>query len=158
MTTTNTTDTVNANVPAALNSRVIGVAHYAVRACLEGVLGRHGATFQQSVTLRVVVVAGGSLDRDALVRDVIGSLKVDESEVRGVIGELTAAGLLEEDPTEPSRLRPTDAGRELYEITTAESAELSARLYAGIPAEDLAVAGRVLGLIRDRANAELAAA
>ncbi|MFF4961701.1 MarR family transcriptional regulator [Streptomyces sp. NPDC001222] len=139
-----------------VNGRVIALAHYSARALLEGVLDRHGATFHQSVTLRAVVVAGGSVGRHQLVSDVTGSLKTDESVVRGVIEELTVAKLLEEDPAEASRLRLTDAGRELYESTTAETAEISSRLYAGIPAEDLAVAGRVLALITERANAELA--
>lgn len=140
------------------NSRLIALAHYAARALLEGVLERHGATFHQSVTLRAVVVAGESIGQDRLVEDVRGSLKTDASVVRGVIDELLAAKLLEEPPGEPSRLRLTDTGRELFEATTAETAELSARLYAGIPAEDLAVAGRVLTLVTERANAELAGA
>ncbi|MFH8839335.1 MarR family transcriptional regulator [Streptomyces sp. NPDC017868] len=140
------------------NGRVIALAHYAARALLEGVLTRHGATFEQSVTLRAVVAAGGSVDRDRLVADVIGSLKADEPAVRGVIDGLTAARLLEQDPAQASRLRLTGAGRELYDSTTAETAEISARLYAGIPAEDLAVAGRVLTLVTERANAELAGA
>ncbi|WP_426362215.1 MarR family transcriptional regulator [Streptomyces sp. E-08] len=138
------------------NGRVIALAHYSARALLEGVLTRHGATFEQSVTLRAVVTAGDSVDRDALVSDVIGSLKAAESVVRGVIDGLTATKLLEQDPAEASRLRVTAAGRELYETTTAETAEISARLYAGIPAEDLATAGRVLTLLTERANAELA--
>ncbi|MEV7690869.1 MarR family transcriptional regulator [Streptomyces bungoensis] len=141
----------------AVNGRVIALAHYAARALLEGVLTRRGATFHQNVTLRAVVAAGGSLDRGELVADVTGSLKVDEAVVLGTVGELTAAGLLEQDPARPSRLRLTDAGRELYESAAAETAGISARLYAGIPAEDLAVAGRVLELITRRANAELAA-
>ncbi|MGW0883186.1 MarR family transcriptional regulator [Streptomyces sp. NPDC002671] len=139
-----------------VNPRVIALAHYAGRALLEGVLARHGATFHQSVTLRAVMVAGESIGREELVADVTGSLKTDESVVRGVIEELTATKLLEELPAEASRIRLTDAGRELHETTTAETAEISARLYAGIPAEDLAVAGRVLALITERANAELA--
>ncbi|MET8953793.1 MarR family transcriptional regulator [Streptomyces sp. NPDC004393] len=143
-------------IASQVNGRVIALAHYSARALLEGVLDRHGATFHQSVTLRAVVVAGGSIGRDELVGDVTGSLKTDESVVRGVIEELTAAKLLEEDPAEASRMRLTDAGRELYESTTAETAEISSRLYAGIPAEDLAVAGRVLALITERANAESA--
>ncbi|MFI2373321.1 MarR family transcriptional regulator [Streptomyces sp. NPDC018833] len=139
-----------------VNGRVIALAHHAGRALLEGVLARHGATFHQSVTLRAVVVAGESITCDELVGDVTGSLKTEESVVRGAIEELTAAKLLEEDPSEASRTRLTDAGRELYESTAAETAEISARLYAGIPAEDLAIAGRVLALVTDRANAELA--
>ncbi|MFE9171910.1 MarR family transcriptional regulator [Streptomyces kebangsaanensis] len=141
-----------------VNGRVIALAHYAGRALLEGVLARHGATFHQSVTLRAVVVAGESIGWDELVGDVTGSLKTDESVVRGVVEELTATKLLEEDPVDASRMRLTDAGRELHESTTAETAEISARLYAGIPAEDLAIAGRVLALITKRANAELAGA
>ncbi|MFI8763690.1 MarR family winged helix-turn-helix transcriptional regulator [Streptomyces sp. R-07] len=140
------------------NGRVIALAHYAARALLEGVLTRHGATFEQSVTLRAVVSAGDSVERDALVTDVIGSLKTGESTVLGVIDGLTAAKLLEQDPAQASRLRLTQAGRELYESTTAETAEISARLYADIPAEDLAVAGRVLTLITQRANTELSGA
>ncbi|MFJ8200986.1 MarR family transcriptional regulator [Streptomyces sp. NPDC096152] len=139
-----------------VNGRVIALAHYAARALLEGVLARHGATFHQSVTLRAVVVAGESLGRDELVGDVSGSLKTDESIVRGVVEELTAMKLLEEDPAVASRIRLTAAGQKLYESTTAETAEISARLCAGIPAEELAVAGRVLSLITERANAELA--
>ncbi|MEV4428969.1 MarR family transcriptional regulator [Streptomyces sp. NPDC049602] len=140
------------------NGRVIALAHYAARALLEGVLTRHGATFEQSVTLRAVVSAGDSVERDALVTDVIGSLKTGESTVLGVIDGLTAAKLLEQDPAQASRLRLTPAGRELYESTAAETAEISARLYADIPAEDLAVAGRVLTLITQRANTELSGA
>ncbi|MER7949386.1 MarR family transcriptional regulator [Streptomyces sp. NPDC096079] len=140
------------------NGRVIALAHYSARALLEGVLTRHGATFEQSVTLRAVAVAGDSVGRDGLVADVVGSLKTGEPAVRGVIDGLTATGLLEEDPADASRLRLTDAGRELYETTTAETAAISGRLYADIPAEDLAVAGRVLTLLTARANAELAKA
>ncbi|MFE1907038.1 MarR family transcriptional regulator [Streptomyces gardneri] len=155
MTTTPITSTTPA--PSA-NGRVVALAFFAARAVLEGVLTRHGITYHQSVTLRAVVVAGGSIGRDELVVEVNGSLKTDESFVRGVVDELTAGKLLEEDPADASRLRLTDAGRELDAVTSAESAEISARLYAGIPAEDLATAGRVLTLVTERANAELAGA
>lgn len=143
-------------VAPTVNGRTIALAHYAARALLEGVLARHGATFHQSVTLRAVVLAGGAIGREQLVADVDGSLKAGEAVVRGVVEELMSAALLEEDPDRPSRLRLADAGRELYESTTAETAGISARLYAGIPAEDLAVGGRVLALVTERANTELA--
>jgi DNA-binding MarR family transcriptional regulator len=54
-------------------------------------------------------------------------------------------------------VRITDAGRELFETTSAGTAPITARVYAGIPAEDLAAAGRVLSLVTERADAELAA-
>ncbi|MFI1657772.1 MarR family winged helix-turn-helix transcriptional regulator [Streptomyces sp. NPDC020472] len=140
------------------NGRVIALAHYAARAVLESVLTRHDTTFQQSVTLKSVSLAGGSVTPDHLVADVVHSLKIEESAVREVVDGLTAARLLETDPTDASRLRLTPAGQELLDTTTAETAEITARLYADIPAEDLAVAGRVLALVTERANAELARA
>ncbi|WP_035844370.1 winged helix DNA-binding protein [Kitasatospora azatica] len=140
------------------NARAIALAHYAGRALLEGVLARHGATFHQSVTLRAVLAAGESIGRDQLLAEVTGSLKAEESLVGSVIEELTAAKLLEQDPAQASRVRLTAAGRELYQSSAAETAEISARLYAGIPAEDLATVGRVLALVTERANAELAGA
>lgn len=138
-----------------LDPRVIALAHYASRALLERVLARHGATFQQSVTLRLVNVADGPVERDHLVDGVVGALKIDAAKAHSVVDELIAAQLLA--PQEPSRVRITDAGRELYERTSAETAPISARVYADIPTEDPAAAGRVLTLITERANAELAA-
>ncbi|CAM5250426.1 MarR family winged helix-turn-helix transcriptional regulator [Streptomyces griseomycini] len=142
--------------PPLVNGRVIGLAHYAGRAVLESVLVRHGVTFQQSVALRAVVVSGpGPVDRARLAGDVSGSLKIPPAEADGVVDELIASGLLA--PHEPSGVRITDAGREVHERSSAETGVISARIYSGIPAEDLAVAGRVLTLVTERADAELAA-
>ncbi|MET9390389.1 MarR family transcriptional regulator [Streptomyces sp. NPDC006624] len=138
-----------------LDPRVIALAHYAGRAVLERVLARHGVTFQQSVTLRPAAVADGPVARAQLVDGVTGALKIGEEEVNGVIDELIAARWLAPDGV--SRVRITDAGRELYAAASGETAPVSARIYQGIPREDLAVAGRVLSLITERADAELAA-
>ncbi|MBE8476425.1 winged helix DNA-binding protein [Streptomyces justiciae] len=140
--------------PPLLNPRVIALAHYAARAVLEQVLARHDMTFQQSVTLRLAAVADGPVEREHIVDGVVGSLKIDAAEARSVVDELLAAQLLA--PEELSQVRITEAGRKLYDTTSAATAPLSARVYAGIPEEDLAVAGRVLTLITERANAELA--
>ncbi|KMS77359.1 hypothetical protein ACM01_01700 [Streptomyces viridochromogenes] len=138
-----------------LNPRVIALAHYASRALLENVLTRHGATFQQSVTLRLVAIADEPVARDHLVGGVVGALKIDAAAAHAVVDELITAGLLA--PQEPSRVRITEAGRELHATTTAGTAPITARIYAGIPTEELAAAGRVLSLITERADAELAA-
>lgn len=137
-----------------VNPRVIALAHYAARALLEQVLTRHGATFQQSVTLRLVAIADGPVERDHVVDGVVGALKIDAAEAHSVVEELIAAELLA--PQEPSLVRITDAGRELHDRTSAATAPITSRIYTGIPAEDLAIAGRVLTLITERANAELA--
>jgi DNA-binding MarR family transcriptional regulator len=152
--------TATASAPAAtptapsLNSRVIALAHYAARAVLESVLVRHGLVFQESVTLRVVAVAEAPVQRDALVGEVVDALKADPDDVHRTVAALAEKGLV---TAEGAVVRITDAGRELYGRISAETREISARIYAGIPEEDLAVAGRVLTLVTERENAELAA-
>ncbi|MET8080966.1 MarR family transcriptional regulator [Streptomyces sp. NPDC005303] len=138
-----------------LGPRVIGLAHYAGRALLEHVLARHGATFQQSVTLRLAAVAEGPVERAGIVEGLVGALKIDAAEAHSLVDELISTGLLARH--ESSRVRITDAGRALFEATSAATAPVTARVYAGIPAQDLAVAGRVLALITERADDELAA-
>ncbi|MER7895708.1 MarR family transcriptional regulator [Streptomyces sp. NPDC096046] len=138
-----------------VDPRVIALAHYAGRALLENVLARQGITFQQSVTLRLAAVADGPVRREQLTDGVTGALKIGATEAQQVLDELVAARLL--TPDGPSEVRITDAGRELYATTSGETAPITARIYDGIPAEDLAVTGRVLSLITGRADAELAA-
>lgn len=137
-----------------VDGRVIGLAHYAGRAALESVLTRYGLGFQQQITLRLVAVADGPVGHDRLVGEVVAALKTDETAVRGVVDELIAAKLLQ---SETSDVRITDAGRELYDRIATETGAISARIYADIPAADLATAGRVLTLVTERADAELAA-
>ncbi|GAB2761063.1 hypothetical protein GCM10027072_69300 [Streptomyces bullii] len=139
-----------------VDPRVIGLAHYASRAVLETVLARHGATFQQSVALRLAAVADGAAERDRLVDGMVGTLKIDAADAHTVIDELIAGQLLAPEEA-PSQVRITDAGRRLYERVSTETRPITARIYAGLPAEDLAVAGRVLTHITERANAELTA-
>ncbi|WP_370413582.1 MarR family transcriptional regulator [Streptomyces fradiae] len=151
-TPTHTTTSVS-TAPAA-DARSLGLAHYAARGVLEHVLARHGATFQQQIALRAAVTAEAPQTADALVARVQSSLKADPADIRVTLDELRDRGLLVADG---SHLRPTDAGRELLAAITAETAPVSARVWGGIPAEDLAAAGRVLALVTARANAELAA-
>lgn len=149
------TTTAHASAPApAMDSRLIGVAHYAARAVLEQVLSRHNVTFQEMATLRPVAAAGGPVAHDQLVGRTVAALKVDEAEVREVIGALIAKGLLAADGPQ---LRITDAGQTFYADAGAATSEIGARIYAGIPAEDLAAAARVLTTVTERADAELAA-
>ncbi|MFI1164612.1 MarR family transcriptional regulator [Streptomyces sp. NPDC020801] len=138
-----------------VDGRVIGLAHYAARAVLESVLERHDVTFRQFVTLRLAATADGTLERARLAGGVAGSLKVPAAEADGTIEELISAGLLAAE--EPSRIRITDAGRERYDTGSAETATVADRIYAGIPDEDRAVAGRVLTLVTERAETELGA-
>ncbi|WP_329334724.1 MarR family transcriptional regulator [Streptomyces sp. NBC_01352] len=137
-----------------VDGRVIALAHYAGRAVLESVLVRHAMTFQQSVTLRPVAVADAAVERDALVAQIVDALKIEAADVHGVVEELAAKQLI---TTEGPKVLITDAGRELQTEVSTETGKISARIYDGISAQDLATAGRVLALVTERANAELAA-
>ncbi|MFJ4340430.1 MarR family transcriptional regulator [Streptomyces sp. NPDC088915] len=136
------------------DSRALALAHYAARGVLEHVLARHGVTFQQQVALRAAATAEGPQTPDGLVALVRGLLKADPDGVRATLDDLLAQRLLVADG---AHLRPTAAGRDLLAAVGAETAPVSARIWGGIPAEDLAAAGRVLALVTARADAELAA-
>jgi DNA-binding MarR family transcriptional regulator len=137
-----------------VNGGVIGVAHYAGRAIVEHVLARHGMAFQQQITLRPVAEADAPVERDELVAHITDALKTDPAGVHDTIEELAARRLV---ATEGSKVLITDAGRDLYAEVSGEVGKISARIYAGVSAADLATAGRVLDLVTERANAELAA-
>ncbi|MFD0261718.1 hypothetical protein ACFVH7_26015 [Kitasatospora indigofera] len=140
----------------SLNGQVIGLAHYATRALLERDLARTGSTFLQSVALNATADGGGSADRGQLVARLAGSLKIDDDSALATLAGLTDTGLLEEPPTEPSRLRLTAAGQERQDRIRDAVGEITARLYGGFSPEELAVAGRVVATVTARANAELA--
>ncbi|MGW5498268.1 MarR family transcriptional regulator [Streptomyces olivaceoviridis] len=148
-----TTTASTATAPVA-DARALALAHYAARSVLEHVLARYGATFQQQVALRAAITTETPQTSDDLITQVQGSLKADPADIRATLDELLAKELLVADG---AHLRPTDAGRELFAATGAETAPISARIWGGIPAEDLTAAGRVLALVAERANAELAA-
>ncbi|GAA2112707.1 MarR family transcriptional regulator [Streptomyces synnematoformans] len=145
--------------PAA-DARTLALAHYAARGVLERILDRHGITFQQQVALRTAATAATAATADspqtpdALAARIEGYLKADPADVRATLDELLARQLL---GTDGAHLHPTDAGRELLAAVAAEVAPVSARIWSGIPAEDLAAAGRVLAQVNERADAELAA-
>ncbi len=89
------------------DSRLIALAHYAARGVLESVLGRHGLTFQQSVTLRPVALSDAPVSREALVAEVCHALKADPDDIHGVVDELIGKGLVVD---ERDGLRVSPAG------------------------------------------------
>jgi DNA-binding MarR family transcriptional regulator len=136
------------------DARTLALAHYAARGVLEHVLSRHGLKFQQQITLRAAATAAAPLTPTELVTQVRGSLKADPADIRATIDALLAKKLL---VTEGAYLRPTEVGREVLAAAATDTAPFAARIWGGIPTEDLAAAGRVLALVAERANAELAA-
>ncbi|MGK5740594.1 MarR family winged helix-turn-helix transcriptional regulator [Micromonospora sp. URMC 103] len=141
----------------SLNGQVIGQTHYATRALLERELARLGVSFHQSVALNAAAAEGGSTIRAHLVARMTGTLKLDESTVHTVLDGLATADLLRPHPSDASTLTLTDAGRAAQRGVADAVADITERLYAEIPDADLAAAGRVLTLVRQRADRELAA-
>ncbi|MER6119718.1 hypothetical protein [Streptomyces sp. NPDC001743] len=139
-----------------VNGQVIGQAHYATRAVLEGLLAADGTTFHESVALNATADNGGSIDRHRLVERMTSTLKTDTLTVEAVLAGLITQGLLEEQPGDAARLAQTAAGDALHRRHRAGIAEITTRLYADLPAEDLATAARVLTEVTARANAVLA--
>ncbi|MEU1745290.1 MarR family winged helix-turn-helix transcriptional regulator [Micromonospora arida] len=139
-----------------LNGQVIGQAHYATRALLERAIGPLGVTFNQVVALHVL--AQGPVERAHLTHRVTSTLKIDESAVHQVIAQLVDAGLAQVDGPSPATggdeplVALTDTGRATQRGVVAAVADLSARLYGDIPADEASTAARVLTLVTERAN------
>ncbi|MEU9094451.1 hypothetical protein ACIOEW_27160 [Streptomyces sp. NPDC087901] len=140
----------------SVNGQVIGQAHYATRAVLERLLAETGATFHQSVALNATADSDGIIERDRLVERMTSTLKVDAMTAEAALSGLLAQGLLEEQSADVARLALTAAGREAHRAQRAGIATITTRLYADLPAEDMAAAGRVLTELTARANAVLA--
>ncbi len=139
-----------------LNTQVIGKTESALGALLAPVLAEAGLTFPQWLVLVTATASdanGTAADRDQLVATIADARKTDPAEVEAAIGALVAAGALEAGS---AQVRLTDAGRASHRQARARLEEITARLF-DFPAEDLAVAGRVLGTITERANAVLTA-
>ncbi|MGW3617711.1 MarR family winged helix-turn-helix transcriptional regulator [Micromonospora arida] len=139
-----------------LNGQVIGQAHYATRALLERAIGPLGVTFNQVVALHVL--AQGPVERAHLTHRVTSTRKIDESAVHQVIAQLVDAGLAQVDGPSPATggdeplVALTDAGCATQRSVVAAVADLSARLYGDIPADEASTAARVLTLVTERAN------
>lgn len=134
------------------STQLIGQTEKTLNAILDRLLAGTGLDEPQWVTLTVAVMSGESADRDAFASRIAGSLKISEDEARTRIDELVAAGLLGEG----SPVRVTDAGKQLQARIRGEVARITERMWGDLPPDDLAVAGRVLTTVLERANAELA--
>ena len=132
-----------------LNGQVIGEAQRAVQILLDQLLSRTGTTFHQWVALNTIAAGGGSATLDQLETRMTIGLQIDVGAVARILDELAAAGLIDGGSF-------TAAGRDRHAGIQAGIAAITARLYADVPAEDLAVAGRVLSTVTARARAAVA--
>lgn len=134
-------------------TQIIGQTEKALNAILGRLLAGSDVTEPQWVALTLVAMGGGSVERSQLTARVGGALKSTEQATGALIGELVAAGWLEDDG---STVSATEAGRQLQTRVRSTVGEITERLWGDLPADDLATAGQVLGTVLERANAELA--
>jgi hypothetical protein len=137
--------------------QVLGLAEKTLNAILDRQLAGTGLTEPQWVTL-TLAASGAATRRDQLAGRVAGALKVSGEQARARIAELAAAQLVAAPGGDGALVQVTDAGQQLYGTVRAAAGQITQRLWGDLPAEDLAVAGRVLSIVTDRANAELAGA
>jgi hypothetical protein len=138
-----------------LSPRVIGQAEKTLNAILAQQLAGTGLTEPQWVILTLAVASGGAAGHEAFTAMAADALKISETQARALIGDLVAAQRLQ-ITGEPPAMTVTGPARQLHSGIRAAVAGITQRLWGDLPAEDLATAGRVLAIITDRANAELA--
>jgi hypothetical protein len=134
-----------------LSTKVIGQAESALGALLDPLLAEAGITFGQWLVLTVTAASGTGAGRGQLAARIADARKTSQTAIEAAIAELATAGLVTADG--PVVL--TDAGRTVYQRIRGRLEEITTRLF-DFPAEDLATAGRVLGIVTARANALLA--
>lgn len=129
-----------------LTPRVIGETEKTLNAFLGRLLAGTGVTEPQWVILSVAVTGGGSITP----QQAAFALKITEPQAGDQLDQLTAAGYLTDGNS------VTQRARDLFDRVRNATHEITERLWGDLPAEDLATAGRVLSIITERANAELA--
>jgi len=137
-------------------TQIIGQTEKALNAILDRQLAGTDLTEPQWVALTIAVMSGGTDDRAAFSSRVAGALKLSDVEAQALIAELSARMLLDVPDTDGAPVGPTDAGSQLYGRIRTAIAGITDRLWGDLAPEDLTVAGRVLGTVLERANAELA--
>jgi DNA-binding MarR family transcriptional regulator len=146
-----------------LDTQVIGRAESALGAILDPILARADLTFHEWLVFVTSSANPSSADGPARQEQVVARItdarKVAESDVLAAIVRLAGAGFIElGQPSSPDggptiRLAPDGAAR--FGQVRSEVREVMARLFAGLPEQDLATAGRVLSVVTERANAEI---
>ena len=139
-------------------TQVIGQTEKALNAILDRQLEGTGLTEPQWVALTLAVMSEGTIEKAAFSGRVADALKIDDAQAAAVIAELSAANLLDLPGAAGAPVRPSDNGRQLHARVRGAVAGITERLWGDLPSEDLTVAGRVLGTVLQRANAELARA
>jgi DNA-binding MarR family transcriptional regulator len=137
---------------STFGTQLIGQTEKTLNAILSRLLADTGLSEPQWVTLTVAVTSGGSIERAAFAGRIAAALKISEADAQARIDELAAQQLFAFDD---GAVNVTDAGRQLQGRIRGAVGEITERLWGDLPAEDLAVAARVLTTVFERATVEL---
>jgi hypothetical protein len=137
--------------------RLLGETEKTLNAILARQLEGTGLTEPDWVTLVLTATSGPGLARDELVGRVAAGLKVEEAQARERVDGLVGARMLQVSG-DRSTVMLTETGSELFGRIRGAVDLITERLWGDLPAQDLGTAGRVLGTILARAEAELAPA
>ncbi|GIF50950.1 DNA-binding MarR family transcriptional regulator [Asanoa ferruginea] len=133
-----------------LTGQDIGEAQGALSALLTNVLAASDVSANEYVTFRVITVRGPweSLDDLAAYLATQPQLNLDTAGAGKLCAGLVQKGLV----TAGGPVALTPAGSQLFESLNATVRETTQRIYAGLDANDLATAHRVLATLTDRAH------
>jgi DNA-binding MarR family transcriptional regulator len=139
-----------------VTGQVIGEAQKAIEPLLDVVLAEVGTDFLTWVTLNTLASGGDAMPRAVLERDLAMPLRADPSLISNQVEQMAAAGLVDTRAgTGGAAVRLTTDGRVLHQRVREGVARLSSRLYAGMDADELATARRVLVEVTQRARSLL---
>ncbi|HET6835559.1 MAG TPA: hypothetical protein VFH30_16960 [Acidimicrobiales bacterium] len=139
-----------------LTGQDIGQAERATRALLDAVLAETQTTFHQSVVLNLTVNTPSPAELEGVVTRMTHGLKIDRSTARDAIDQVVAKELVATSG-DPASLALTPAGETRFRAIRHGIDQIAERLYGDLPPEDLATTHRILAIVTERANAELAA-
>lgn len=128
--------------------RLIGETEKTLNALLRQFLDDTGLTEPQWVTLQLAAELDGSVDAAGLAAATTD--RAHFSDADAIVASLTERALLGSG-------RPSSAGLELIDRVRARVRAGAGEIWQGLPADDVAVAGRVLNEVVRRARAVLAA-
>jgi DNA-binding MarR family transcriptional regulator len=142
-----------------VNGQDINLAASATRTVLEVLLAEQGTSFAPFAAMNQMVALGPSANRDELVRRLGAAFQVDDATVLALLHGLQARGLVRQ--TTPSaadttvHVQLTAEGEAEHQRLSSLVAAVTAELYRGFDAEDLATTRRVLVTLTERASAQV---
>jgi len=140
--------------PIPFGTRLIGQTEKTLSAILDSLLAGSDVTEPQWVAL-TVTLHGGVASTAAAGQRIATTLKMAPAAGAEVLASLIERGLAE--AAGPDTVAATNTGRQFHEGIQQQTAEITARIWGDIPADQQETAAAVLNTTLQRANAELTA-